>query len=49
MFKDESTQRAKGSKIKGTISAGKLTIDDAIEMLAKAGYVVQRRDRWEGG
>jgi len=49
MFKDESTERPKRSKLKGTISAGKLTIDDAIEMLAKAGYVVQRRDMWEGG
>ena len=49
MFKDESTERPKRSKLKGTISAGKLTIDDAISILAKAGYVVQKREGGEGG
>jgi transposase len=49
MFEDESTKRPKRSKLHGTISTGKLSIDDAIKMLAKAGYVVQRRDGWEGG
>jgi transposase len=49
IFEDESTERPRRSKRQETVSASKLSIEDAIEMLAKAGYVVQKRDGWEGG
>jgi hypothetical protein len=49
MFEDEPTNIPKRSKFDGTLSKAGTSIDDAIQMLARAGYVVQKRAGWEGG
>ncbi|MDD1739188.1 MAG: IS110 family transposase, partial [Methanothrix sp.] len=49
MFEDEATNKSKRNKPGRSFSSPEPTIADAIQILVRAGYAVQRRSEREGG
>jgi transposase len=49
MFEDETANKSKREKPGRSSSSPELVIEDAIQILVRAGYMVQKRSEREGG